>query len=155
MTLNICDICNGTGPANCLRNNIGAANSIENWRRAVIEILCGISGAIGAGGNVSNVPQKVIDAATLQSTYGTYASPGLLDATKKLSDLFVTNTSDADIQISLDGGATTAFTVLANDYREIHIGNYTGAATNSFMIRRANSMTAGIGNLTLEGTYAS
>lgn len=151
MAINICDVCNDT----CLRNIIGTANNLELWRRAVIELLCGIAAAGGGGENVVNLEQVQIPAATLQSGYTTFADPGFLDSTKKLNHLWVTNYTDADVEISLDGGDSVAFTVLANTAREFNLGNYTGAATDSFQVKRATGQTASTGILYLEGTYAA
>lgn len=147
MTINWCAPCSDQ----CIRNIISSDKGA--FQRAVYEILCSIAGAVGGGSNVVNLAQVQITAATLQSTYGTYHNPAFLDATKKLNTLWVTNNTDSDIDISLDGGVTTAFTVFANASRLIDVGNYTGAATSSFQLKRGNSMSAGTGILYLEGTY--
>ena len=150
MAIDVCDVCNDT----CLRTIIGSSNMQEVWRRAIVEILCGISGQILTPPQVSSLPQVQVTAATLQSSYTAFTSPSFVGADVNLNHLWVTNNTDADVEISLDGGSTVAFTVLANTAREFDLGNYITAAATSFKIKRATGQTAGTGVLYLEGTYA-
>lgn len=143
MAIDFCDLCNDP----CISANIGAKNMENNWRLLVAQALC----AIGNGGlTASPLPQALIGFGALS---GTYADSGFLDAELKLKRLYIANTTDADIQVSLDGGATTHFTIIAGTARDLNIGSLLFAAQTDLQVRTAPTQTASLGSLYIEGGY--
>ncbi len=151
MAINRCDLCNEP----CIKWSIGNNAQQEIWRTLVAQTLCIIANNTnpGGGGAATVLPQVNLTAATLASSYVTYADTGLLDSSKKLNYIRVLNQSDANVDISLDGGATTAFTVLAYTSYEKTLGAFVAAAQDDVQLKVSSGFTAGIGNVFIEGSY--
>lgn len=98
------------------------------------------------------LPQVTIQAAVIQSTYGSFATIGLIDTTKQLKKIRILNVSDSDLDFSYDGGTNVAFTVPANSPYEDDI-NLTLAAMTSLVMRRSGGMSASFGKVLIEGRY--
>lgn len=105
------------------------------------------------GGSVMVLPQVVLTAADLAADYVTYANTELLDSTKKLNYVRVLNQSDADVDISLDGGDTTAFTVLAYTSYDRDLNSFVADAQSDVQLKVSDGFTASIGNVFIEGSY--
>jgi len=131
-------------------NPTEAARLPSSYREAVVQLLCEILAASGGGTDSVVLPQvtKAFGAIT-----GSYVSLGFLDSTFRLSRFYINNTTDANIEVSLDGGVTTAFTAPANTATFRDLGNYTGSATTSVQIRYQAATVPSIGTAYFDGSY--
>lgn len=150
MAIDFCNLCSDP----CIINGVVGNNSMQEiWRSVVAQSLCRLASSTPPVGGSTQLEQVALDAATLQTSYGSYADPGFLDSALKLSRLTAVNTSDSDIEISLNGGTTTHFKVLAKTTRDLPVGVQNFSAVSDFMVRKAAGMTASNGSFYLEGGY--
>lgn len=151
MSIDFCALCND--PCTGANASIGNNNMQETWRTLVAQTLCGLVSNDPNIAEAIQLPQDVKTAAEITAGYTAYADPGFLDAEKKLRYFTATNTTDADIEISLDNGTSTNFRVFAGTSRDFDLGNHVFAAQDDFQIRRASGMTATLGSFYLDGRY--
>ncbi len=152
MTIDFCALCDD--PCTGANAIIGNNNMQEQWRTLVAQTLCGILANINPDTvDPTQLPQVAKTAAQLTSGFSTYANSGFLTSAKKVREFTATNNTDANIEISLDGGVSTNFTILANTVRTIDIGNHTFTNQTDFQIRIASGMTATLGSFYLDGRY--
>lgn len=111
------------------------------YRTNVLRLLCEILSASGGlPGSAVVLPQVAVAFGTLAATF---TDLGILDSTFRLARLYVDNRTDADIAISLDGGASTAFTVFANSSLNREFPGYAGSAADDVQIKYLNPPTNG------------
>ena len=146
-----------TAPSTCTPccNTGQMANSELSYRASSLELLCQLVADIEeliivVGGSGVVLPQVV---KAFGAVPAAYASLGILNSTKKLNRFYADNQTDANIEVSLDGGVTTAFTVFANSSLERELGAYVGAATTSVMIRYQAATVPSIGSAYFDGSY--
>lgn len=151
MSIDFCNLCGDP----CTGKNpwIGNNNSQETWRTLIAQALCGLAGNIPGVADAVPLPQFSATAAVLTSTYATYASPSFIDTALTLRRLRIVNKTDADIEISFDGGATTYARILANTEVQLDVGKQVFDAATDFKIRIASGMTATLSSLYIEGGY--
>jgi len=149
MAIDQCNLCNDP----CVMNGYVGNNSMqETWRMLVAQALCQINTAVGAP--VTVLPEIAIGHAVLQSTYAAYADPLFMSGQNKLRKLRVYNTSDALIELSLDGGNNTFLSVpAASDTGLMSLGNVILNDPSDFKIRRASGDSATSGVLYIQGSY--
>lgn len=149
-----CDVCNDFS----LLQKATCDEKAFNW--AVLKTLCAINTSLTTLVEEEDVPpdtvileQVVKTAAQIEASYGTFASVGLIDSTKKLSYIRVVNTSDVDLEFSYDAGDTTAFTVLSGTQytRELNLSLST---TTSLQMQKVSGSTATVGQVIIEGDYS-
>ncbi len=148
-----CDVCNDFAllqKATC---------DEKSYRWSVVKTLCFIVALLETEeeelpATTTVLPQVVKTAAQLTSSYSSFASTGLLDTTKQLNKVRVVNNTDADLDFSYDGGAETAFTVLAYSTYQEDLNMILSGIT-SFQMKIADSQTAGVGSVYIEGRYNS
>lgn len=151
MSIDFCNLCGDP----CTGKNpwIGNNNSQETWRTLIAQVLCVLSGNIPGVADAVQLPQFSASAATLTSSYATYASPSFIDSGLTLRRLRVVNKTDADIEISFDGGATTYIRVVAGTAPQFDLGKQVFDDATDFKIRIASGMTATLSSLYIEGGY--
>lgn len=151
MTIDFCNLCGDP----CVGKNpsIGNNNSQETWRTLVAQALCALAtNTPGVAASVQ-LPQFSATFTQLTSSYAVYASPSFIDSGLTLRRLRVINNTDADIEISFDGGTTTHIRVVAGTEEQFNLGKIEFSAATKFMIRRSLTMTATVGNVYIEGGY--
>lgn len=117
------------------------ANDPWTYRTTVLRLLCAILEASGGiPGAAVILPQVAVAFGALNAAF---TDLGFLDSTFRLSRFYIDNQTDADIAVSLDGGATTHFTVFANSSLEREFPGYQGAALDSVQVKYINVPTQG------------
>lgn len=154
MAIDVCNICNGTAEANCLRNIIGSDNMKGMWRRAIVELLCGISGAVVPSTTNSGVyAQQTKSLANVQAA-SAFTDTALLDSTKIVGRVYINNTTDTDIEVSTNGGSTVAFTVPANSNGFRDFGKFKAALQTDLQYRYSSVTGAPTtGSVVFDGSY--
>lgn len=122
----------------------------------MLQILCNsftiledILEAVSSGGSPAVLlPQVVFEAAAIPAVY---TATGFLDGTSSLRQLYVNNSTDADVDLSFNGGTDTHYTVFANTIREIDFENLTLTSSGDMFFRTVD--TASIGQVVFEGSY--
>lgn len=148
MAIDECAVCSDP----CVRSS--AANTELSFRNAILSLLCQFY-QTETDAEVAAVvlPQIVKTAAQLTSSYSTYANTGLLDTSKELRYVRILNDSDAALDFSLDGGATTHFTVPAYSVYDRELGQFIAAAQTSFQMRITSGSAASVGDVKIEGLH--
>lgn len=141
MAIDICEICSNTADANCLRQGIGDINRENLWRRAVIEILCGISGAVVAPSEPSAFSGAVVPFGSVTTNY----TVGLAN-TEVIKVLDVVNTLNVPIWVSLDG-TNDAFYIPAGQARTFPLQQMGILAEGPVYIKSVGA--AGSGNVAI------
>lgn len=122
MAINVCNICNGEAESNCLREIIGSDNMQNMWRRAILEILCGISGAV-----VTPPTYTVSDGRKVVTTAGTRVALAASTVCKKV-DIGALSTNTGIIVVGgitcvAAAGTRRGFALSAGDKYLIEIDN--------------------------------
>lgn len=94
------------------------SRTVENYRAAVVRILCQIFGALT--GDADQTPDADFDA-LVSHAFGVvpaaFAAVGLVGAGQSLRQMVVYNNLDTDVELSFDGGVTYESKVVAKSYR--------------------------------------
>ncbi len=151
MAIDFCALCND--PCTGANAIIGNNNMQEQWRTLVAQALCGLVSNNPDVVEATQLPVVSKTAAQITASYSTYASSGFLDSELKVRRLTATNLTDADIEVSLDGGTTTHFIIPANTLKELSVGNHVFDLITDLQIRKVSGQTATLGNFYLEGGY--
>jgi hypothetical protein len=148
-----CDVCNDFSllqKATC---------DEKSYRWGVLKSLCYLiellSTEEASAVTVTNIlPQVVKTAVQVEASYAIFATVGLISSVKKLNSIRVVNNTDADLDFSYDGGASTAFTVLAGTIYTEAI-NITLSTTTALQMKKGTGETASNGSVYIEGRYNS
>lgn len=136
-------------PCNCIPGNIPD----DVFKQNTLIVLCEILDVLGGGGTTLGatvLPQLAVGFAALPATFTVV---DFLDAQLKVRKFCVNNGTDADIEISLNGGTSVNYRVRANSNECFDFDGLTFTATQDFFIRYASGFTPTIGTAYFNGSY--